>query len=355
MSGNLGTYLFSKIPYVAIDLGTVNTLIYFKNKGIVYNEPTILVKDIRTNKIVAIGKIAKQMEGKVNREYVSIRPLQGGTISDFSNTVDYLEEVFFKMKLSKEIKGGVLLLAAPSKASKLEIKALKGIAQNLGAKHIFIEEEVKMAAIGVGMNIENNTGKLVVDIGGGTTDIAIISSGKIVNSTSLKIAGNHFDYEIIKLFKNKLRLKIGQRTSEHIKKRYLNLMPYVNKGTTVSVLGGEIGSNLPRRGNLDLKDLREAVMPGIRRIAIEIHALLEDSPPQIVGDIKKKGIVLCGGGALIQGLDKYLESKFNLEVVVSDAPLTAVVDGAIMFDEIIANRLVNYEEWLKEEEFLFNS
>jgi len=355
MSGNLGTYLFSKIPYVAIDLGTVNTLVYFKTKGIIYNEPTILVKDVRTKKIVALGQRAKQMEGKVNREYVSIRPLQGGTISDFSNTVDYLEEVFYRTKLKQEMTDGVLLLAAPSKATKLEIKALKGIASNLGAKHVFIEEEVKMAAIGAGVEIEENIGKLIVDIGGGTTDIAIISSGQIVNSTSLKIAGNHFDYEIIKLFKNKLRLRVGQRTAEHVKKKFLNLMPYVNKGTIVSVLGGEIGSNLPRRAQMDLKDLREAVMPGVRRIAIEIHSLLEDSPPQIVGDVKKNGIVLCGGGALIQGLDKYLESKFNLEVSVADNPLTSVIDGAIMFDEIIAKRLTNYEEWLKEEEFLFNS
>ncbi len=354
MAGNLGTYLFSKIPYVAIDLGTVNTLVYLKNKGIVYNEPTMLVKDVRTSKIVALGRKAKEMEGKTNREYISIRPLEGGTISDFRNTVDYLDEVFEKVGLSKIIKGGVLLLAAPSKASKLEIKALKGISESLGAQHVFIEEEVKMAALGSGIDIKENSGHLVVDIGGGTTDIAIISGGLIVNSTSLKIAGNYFDYEIIKLFKNKLRLKIGQRTAEHVKTKYLNLMPYVSKGTTISVLGGEVGSNLPRRGELDLKDLREAAMPGVRRLAIEIHSLLEDSPPQIVGDVKKNGIVLCGGGALIQGLDKYLESKFNLEVVISDSPLTSVIDGAMVFDEIIAERLTNYEEWLKEEEFLFS-
>ncbi|NQX83680.1 MAG: rod shape-determining protein [Mycoplasmataceae bacterium] len=351
-SKNLGNYIFSKIPYVSVDLGTTNTIVYIKGKGVVFNEPTVMIRDLRNGTIYSYGKSALIIEERLNRNYSSIRPLKSGVISDFRATYEYLEQVILDVFPSTKEKG-VFVMAVPSRITKLELKAMKAIAHRLGFPYVFIEEEVKMSALGVGVDIFSNRATLVVDIGGGTTDIAIIASGNVVSSRSVKIAGRYFDEKIQKYLRDKYLVNISMHFAERLKVNQLDLtlsQTDERAKELIYVYGEDVITRLPKKVKVKRFEIVKAILPSIRRIGIEIHALIESAPAQLVGDIKRNGMFLAGGGSLLLGLDSYFEEKFKLEVSVGDAPLTSVIDGTMKYDDIIAERLSDYENWLALEE-----
>ena len=351
-SKSIGSYIFSKIPYVSIDLGTTNTIVYIKGQGIVFNEPTVMVRDIRTGDIYTFGKSALLIEERLNRNFVAIRPLAAGVISDFRATFEYLEKVMDEV-LPKEKEKGVVVMAVPSKITKLELKAMKAIAHRLGFPYVFIEEEVKMSALGVGVDIFSSQASLTVDIGGGTTDIAIIASGNVVASRSVKIAGRYFDEKICKFLRDKYLINISMHFAERLKINQLDLTlnpDDARAGEIVYVYGESLITRLPKKVKIKRYEITKALLPVVRRIAIEIHNLIESAPAQLVGDIKQSGMFLAGGGAALLGLDSYFEEKFKLEVVVGEDPLSSVINGTIKYDDTIAERLSDYENWLALEE-----
>ena len=351
-SKSLGSYIFSKIPYVSIDLGTTNTVVYVKGKGIVFNEPTVMIRDIRSGEIYSFGKSAIIIEERLNRNYVAIRPLSSGVISDFRATYEYVEKVISEVFPSNKEKG-VIVMAVPSKITKLELKAMKAIAHRLGFPYVFIEEEVKMSAIGVGVDIFSSRASLTVDIGGGTTDIAIISSGNVVSSRSLKIAGRYFDERICKFLRDKYLVNISMHFAERLKINQLDLTlnPDDDRAQEIVYIYGEsVITRLPKKVKIKRYEITKALLPVVRRIAIEVHNLIENAPAQLVGDIKQTGMYLAGGGAQLLGLDSYFEERFKLEVIVGESPLTSVIDGTIKYDDVIAERLSDYENWLALEE-----
>lgn len=349
---NLGNYIFSKISYVSIDLGTENTLVYVKGKGIVYDEPTLLIRDVRSDTLYTYGKSALYIEERLNRHFIGIRPLDNGTIHDFRGTFDYLVEVMDSV-LPENMEKGVIVMAVPSKITKLELKAMKAIAHRLGFPYVFVEEEVKMSALGVGVDIFDNKATLVLDIGGGTTDVAIIASGNVVVSSSFKIAGRYLDEKILKYVRDKYLINISKRFAERLKINFLDLtldFDSPKASETIYVFGEDVITRLPKKIKIQRWEVVKAILPAIRRIAIEVHNLIENAPAQLVGDIVQNGMYLAGGGAYLLGLDTYLEEKFKIEVVIPNSPLTSVIDGTTKYDDIIAERLSDYESWLALEE-----
>lgn len=319
---------------IGIDLGTTNILIYVKGKGIVLNEPSVVSIDTNTKKVLAVGQEAKEMLGRTPGKVKAIKPMKDGVIADFETTEEMLRQFMKKALGRKLLSKPRILICCPSNITSVEKNAIREIAERIGARKIFLEEEPKVAAVGAGIDISKPSGSMVIDIGGGTTDIAVLSLGGIVTSDSINVAGNSFDENIIKFIKDKYKVAIGEKTSEDIKKSIGTAMKNNKKGT-LEVTGRSNSTGLPETITVTSEDVYEALKEDIKKIISAVKSVLEKTPPELASDISEKGIILTGGGALIDGLVDKLRKELRVPVFISDNPLTNVVEGTgILLDNL---------------------
>ncbi len=319
---------------IGIDLGTANVLIYIKGQGIVLNEPSIVAIDSDTKRILAVGKQAREMLGRTPGKVQAIRPMKDGVIADFEITEMMLNSFIRKVNGKSFFSRPRILICCPSNITQVEKNAIKEAAERTGARKVFLEEEPKVAAIGAGLDISRPSGNMVIDIGGGTTDIAILSLGDIVTSESIKIAGNTFDNDIIKYIKEKYKLLVGDRTAEEIKLEIGSVYPD-SKNDKMDVKGRDLVTGLPHTITLCSEEVEEALRESVYNIIHAAKNVLEKTPPELAGDIIDKGIVITGGGALIDGFDKLISQELKVPVFIAESPLTCVVEGTgILLDNI---------------------
>lgn len=319
---------------IGIDLGTANILIYVKGEGIVLSEPSVVAIDKETGKVLAIGQKAHEMIGRTPLSVIAIKPLKDGVIADFDKTEIMLDYFIKKIKGKTIFSKPRILICCPSNITQVEKNAIREVAERTGAKKVYVEEEPKVAAIGAGLEIKNPTGNMVIDIGGGTTDIAVLSLDGIVYSESIKIAGNTLDIDIMKYIKSKYKLLIGEVTAENIKIKIGTTMSET-KNKSMKVRGRDLLTGLPKTIEITSKEVKEAIYDSLEMIIHATKTVLEKIEPEISADIIDKGIVLTGGGALLDGLDKLIEKEIKVPVRVAESPLTCVAEGTgIMLDSI---------------------
>lgn len=319
---------------VGIDLGTANILIYVKGEGIVLNEPSIVVVDTNENKVIAMGNEAKEMIGKTPENIKVIKPLKDGVIADFEITELMLNNYIKRIKAKSLLTRPRVLICCPSNITEVEKSAIIEAAERTGARKVFIEEEPKVAAIGAGIKIKNPTGNMVIDIGGGTTDIAVLSMNNIVISSSLRIAGNTFDQDIINYIREKYQVLIGERTAEDIKINFANVYK-PDKKKELIVKGRNLITGLPITITINQEDTAKALEDSIKKIVSVSINVLENTPPELAADIVDKGVILTGGGSLLKGLQKVLKQNLKIPVLIAQSPLTCVVEGTkVLLDDI---------------------
>lgn len=317
---------------VGVDLGTSNLLIYVEGRGTLFNEPSIIAIDKKSKKVVSVGYEAAGLLGKVHDKIEVIKPLSGGVISDIDMIKEILIFTLDKIFLSNMDKINKLLICIPSEITDTEKAAIKQLGQELGIKDTVIDEEIKAAAIGGGLDIFTPSGHLVVDIGGGTTDFGVLSLGDVVLSRSIKIAGDYFDKQITEHVKELHKLEIGPQTAEKIKITLSSLtgeFPKDEEGNDLSfsAMGRDLVSGLPRKVIITGAEVREVLTECFEAIKSSLIATLEATPPELAGDLVDNGILVTGGGSKILGLEEYLEDIAKVDVMISSQPLTAVVDG----------------------------
>ena len=311
---------------IGIDLGTANVLIYLKGQGVVLNEPSVVALERDTKKVLAVGSEARDMLGRTPLKIDAIKPMKDGVIADYEVTELMLNKFIERVNGKTFFMRPRILICCPTNVTQVEKNAIKEAAERTGAKKVFIEEEPKVAAIGAGLDISKPTGNMIIDIGGGTTDIAVLSLGDIVTSTSLKIAGNYFDEEIKKHIKDKYQLLIGDRTAEQIKIQ-IGTVYKDNKKEKMSVRGRDIVTGLPNTITFMSREVEEALRDSMNEIIRSAKNVLEKTPPELSADIIDKGITLTGGGALIDGIALLLEKELEVPVYIADDPLTCVAIG----------------------------
>lgn len=311
---------------IGIDLGTANSLVYIKDKGIVINEPSVAAVNNKTGQIVAIGEDAKKMIGRTPAHISVIKPLTNGVISDFEMTQEMLRHFFKKLNGNKVFNYYRAIIGVPPNLTEVERKSVEDAAINAGASKAFLIEEPVAAALGARLPIDEASATMVVDIGGGTTDIAIISMNGPVISKSLKIAGDKFNDDIVKFVRDEYKLLIGEPTAEEIKKAVGSAIPLDEK-LELHIRGRDISSGLPREIIIKNTQARMAISRSLKSIVDSIKETIEKTPPELVGDILKRGIFLCGGGSLLRGLDQLLEKEIVVPITVVEDPLTAVARG----------------------------
>lgn len=319
---------------IGIDLGTANVLIYIKGQGIVLNEPSVVAIDADSKKPLAVGSEARDMLGRTPGKVVAIRPMKDGVIADFEITEVMLNHFIRKVNGKSFFSRPRILICCPSNITQVEKNAIKEAAERTGARKVFLEEEPKVAAVGAGMDISKPSGNMVIDVGGGTTDIAILSLGGIVTSESIKVAGNAFDNDIQKYIKDKYKLLVGDRTAEDIKMTIGTVYPD-SKKEKMEVRGRDLVTGLPHSITLCSGEVEEALRESVYVIIHAAKTVLEQTPPELSADIIDKGIVITGGGALIDGFDKLLTHELKVPVFIAESPLTCVAEGTgIMLDNI---------------------
>jgi rod shape-determining protein MreB len=312
---------------IGIDLGTANTLVYVKSKGIVVREPSVVAINKKTNSILAVGDAAKNMIGRTPGDIVAIRPMKDGVIADFDITQSMLK-YFIKLAISKSmISKPRVVICVPSGVTEVEKRAVEEATLQAGAKEAYLIEEPMAAAIGANLPVEEPSGSMVVDIGGGTSEVAVISLGGIVTSKSLRIAGDEFDEAIVHYVKKEYNLMIGERTAEGIKMAIGAAYPRP-KEESMEVRGRDLITGLPKNLNITSSEITEALKEPINSIVDSIKYTLEKTPPELASDIMDRGIMLTGGGALLSGLDKLIKEETGMPVYVADKPLDCVVMGA---------------------------
>ena len=311
---------------IGIDLGTANVLIYIKGQGIVLNEPSIVAIDTETKKVIAVGTEANEMLGRTPGKVKAIKPMKDGVIADFEITEIMLNTFIKKVKARSFLTRPRILICCPSNITPVEKNAIKEAAERTGARRVFIEEEPKVAAVGAGMDISKPSANIVIDIGGGSTDNAVLSLGDMVISSSIRIAGNVFDKDIIKYIKDKYKLLIGERTAEQIKIDFACCYN-PDKKQTMEVKGRNLITGLPYMITITQDETEEALRESIFRIIKAATNVLEQTPPELSADIVNKGIVLTGGGALLKGLPELLTKELAVPVLIAESPLTCVVEG----------------------------
>ena len=317
---------------LAIDLGTANTLVYLKGKGIVTNEPSVVAvhRDPRgVKRVIAVGEEAKRMLGKTPGSIVAIRPLKDGVIADFEITEAMLKYFIQKIHNKKSYARPRIVISIPSGITPVEKRAVKESAESAGAREVYLIEEPMAAAIGVGLPITEPSGNMVVDIGGGTTEVAVISLAGIVYCNSVRIAGDKIDEAIIQYIKRKYNLLIGERTGEMIKIEIGSAYPFPNEHEmSMEIKGRDLVGGIPKTLEVSSKDIREAIAEPVNAIVDSVRIALERTPPELAADIVDKGIVLSGGGAQLRNLDLLIKEVTRLPVIVAENPTTAVVEGA---------------------------
>ena len=311
---------------MGIDLGTANILVTVKGKGIVLNEPSVVAINSKTDEILATGAEAKEMLGRTPDEIKAVRPLKDGVIADFKATQLLLKNLIVKVSSKYNAGRPKVVVGVPSGITEVEERAVEEAVMHAGAKEVYLIEEPMAAAIGAGIDVAAPSGSIVVDIGGGTTEVAVISLGGIVNSASIRIAGDELNNDIIDYVKKTYNILIGETTAEQIKKEIGCALPLMTE-KTMEVIGRDLGTGLPGSCVLTSSQAQIAIKSSIDEIVEIIKASLEKTPPELASDIMEKGIVLAGGGALIQNLDKLLSIETGIPVFVADEPLDCVVRG----------------------------
>jgi rod shape-determining protein MreB len=325
---------------IGIDLGTANTLIYMKGKGIVLREPSVVAVDVKNDHVLAVGNEAKQMIGRTPGSIVAIRPLKDGVIADFDITSSMLKEF-----IRKVISGGAfskprIIICIPSGVTEVEKRAVDEAAYQAGAKDTYLIEEPMAAAIGAGLPVDEATGSMVVDIGGGTAEVAVLSLGGIVTSRSVRVAGDEFDDAIINYVKKKYNLLIGERTAEDIKLKIGSAYTYSDE-SDMEIKGRNLLDGLPSNIKITSVEIREALADPVSSVIDAIRSTLERTPPELSADIIDRGIMLTGGGALLRGLDKLIYNETGIPVNVAESPLDCVVDGTGKLLENMSGPLAN--------------
>ena len=318
---------------IGIDLGTANTLVYLRDHGIVINEPSVVAVNQKTGQVVALGQQAKQMLGRTPGHVVAIRPLVDGVISNFEVTEEMLSYLISKAnKVSKKTVRPRVVIGVPSGITTVEVRAVYDAAKNAGAREVHIVEEPMAAAIGIKLPVKEPIGNMIIDIGGGTTDIAVISLGGIVRSKNLHIAGDRLNNDIIAYVRDEFRVLIGERTAESVKIAIGSVKK--NKEPMEAVIRGrDLVTGLPREVVVTDSDIREAMSGSIVGLVDAVKEVIETTPPEVLSDVMSRGIILVGGGALIRGLDELLSQTLHVPVYIANDPLTAVARGAGMILE----------------------
>ncbi|MBV8844090.1 MAG: rod shape-determining protein [Bryobacterales bacterium] len=311
---------------LAIDLGTANTLVYAKGKGVVVNDPSIVAINKNTNEVEAVGREAKDMVGRTPGNIVAIRPMKDGVIADFKVTERMLNYFIQKAHGRKMLVHPRIIIGVPSEITQVEKRAVVDSAYHAKASEVFLVEQAMVAAIGAGLPITEPSGNMVVDIGGGTTDVAVISLSGIVYSRSVRVAGNEMDDAIIQYLKRKYNLLIGDRTAEAIKIQLGSAYP-LEKPLTMEIKGHNVLEGLPRTITINDTEIREALAENVATIMNAIRVALERTPPELSADISDRGIVLTGGGAMLKGLDKRIRQETGVPVSIAEDPLASVVMG----------------------------
>jgi rod shape-determining protein MreB len=322
-------FIFNRFSHdVGIDLGTANTLVYVRGKGIIIREPSVVAMNKKTKEILAVGEEAKRMVGRTPAHIVAIRPLVDGVISDFEVTEQMLKYFFDRVHKEKFtfFPRPRVIIGIPYGVTEVERRAVEEGAINAGAREVYLIEEPIAAAIGARLPVQDATGSMIVDIGGGTTEVAVISLGGIVTSRSLRVAGDEMNDDIISYAREKFNLMLGERTAEKIKMEIAAAVPLKQKLET-SMRGRDLLSGLPKEIVVNSEQIQEAIAKSIRIIIDNIKATLEETPPELLADIMDQGIILAGGGALLRGLDTLISEETKTIVHICDDPLTAVARG----------------------------
>jgi len=326
---------------IGIDLGTANTLVYVRGKGIVVSEPSVVAVNEKTGQVVAVGKAAKEMLGRTPTHITAVRPLVDGVISDFEVTEEMLSYLMKRAGefMPKKFFGPRVVVGVPSGVTNVEVRAVRDATKNAGAREVYIIEQPMAGAIGIRLPIHEPVGSMIIDIGGGTTDIAVISLGGIVQAKSLKVAGDKLNSDIISYIRNEFKILIGETTAEQVKINVGAVIPGDPLETTIR--GRDLITGLPREVVITDSDIREAMGQSIETIVSAAREVLETTPPEILSDVMKRGVYLVGGGALIKGLQELLAEILQLPVTVADDPLTAIARGAgIVLEDLEAYRSV---------------
>lgn len=319
---------------IGIDLGTANVLIHVKGKGIVLNEPSVVAMDRNTNRVLEVGEEARRMVGRTPGNIEALRPLKDGVIADFDVTEAMLRYFINKINVKGVLSKPRMLICCPTNITKVEQKAIKEAAEKSGGKRIYLEEEPKVAAIGAGMDIYQPSGNMVVDIGGGTTDVAVLSMGGIVTSQSVKMAGDKFDWDILQYIKKQYKLLIGERTAEDIKINVATVFPGSRK-ESMDIRGRDMVSGLPRTITIESEEIQQALMESVALIVQAAKAVLEQTPPELSADIIDRGVILTGGGALLHGVDQLLAEELKVPIFIAEDPMDCVAKGTgIMLENI---------------------
>ena len=319
---------------VGIDLGTTNLLICVDNEGVIVDEPSVLTIDAQTKKCIAAGKEAKEMLGRTPSSMISIRPLKDGVIADFDATEMLLNYFFKQCNLQGMFRKNIILICHPTNITTVEKNAIRDCAYRAGAKRVYLEEEPKVAAVGAGLDIGKACGSMVLDIGGGTSDIAVLSLGDIVCSTSLKVAGNRFTQLIIDYLRKYRKLAIGEQMAEEVKIRIGSALP-LDEPLTMKVSGLALDSGLPVTIEVNSNEVESALRSAVDEIVRAVRTVLEITPPELAADIIQRGIVMTGGGSLLQNFDERLRSELQIPVYIAENALHCVVDGcSIMLEQL---------------------
>ncbi|MBI4993873.1 rod shape-determining protein [Candidatus Wolfebacteria bacterium] len=314
------------IKNIGIDLGTANTLIYIKGKGIVVNEPSIAAVNNKTSQVLAIGEEAKKMLGRTPAHISVVRPLTNGVISDFEMTQEMLRHYLRKVGSNKFFNYYQVVIGIPSNLTEVERKSVEDAAISSGAGKVYLIEEPVAAALGARLPINEPVSNMIVDIGGGTTEIAVISMGSSVVAKSLKIAGDRLNNDIIDFIRDEFKLLIGEPTAEDLKMNIGSAIPLDEK-IEMAIRGRDISSGLPKEVIVKNHEVRAAITHSLKLIVEAIAETIEKTPPELVGDILRQGIYICGGGSLLRGIDKLIEDKINVRTSIIDDPLTCVARG----------------------------
>ena len=324
---------------IGIDLGTANTLVYVKGRGIVINEPSIVAMNTKTGQVVAVGAQAKEMMGRTPPHILAVQPVIDGVISDFEVTSEMLAYLINKAQAGHtKLLGPKVVVGVPSGITSVEVRAVRDAARSAGAREVHIIEEPMAAAIGIELPVHEARGSMVIDIGGGTTDIGLVALGGLVNARNIRIAGDRFNEDIIAHMRNEFKMLIGEKSAEEIKIAVASVAP---RGEVLEAIvrGRDLVTGLPREVAIADQDVRNAMGHSMEELVEAMKEVLETTPPEIIADVMQRGIYLAGGGALIRGLPEFLTGTLGVPVVVAPDPLTAVVRGtALVLEDIDAYR-----------------
>ncbi len=328
---------------IGIDFGTTNLLVYVQGHGIIFDEPSVVAFDIESGDVIAGGRDAFAMIGKTHNKIRVSRPLRDGVISDMDAAKALLKYVFKRVQTLRSLKNSLCLICCPSEVTQIEREALKDLALQMGITDAFIEEEIKSGAIGSGIDIYSPEAAMIIDLGGGSTDVGVLSLGDVVLSKSIRVAGNYIDQEIIKHIHKQHNLVIGPITAEKVKTEISTLIPN-DKEKKILISGRDLVTGLPSAATVSSKEIFELLLPIFGEITNIVYTVLEQTPPELASDIVKKGIVIEGGGALIPGVKEYFEKALNLKVRTAAEPLRVVVEGTKILLKNRGSYLVNPQD-----------